>query len=71
MPETILRIPEVKTRLGLSRAAIYERLNPRSRRHDPAFPLPVRLGGNSIGFLESEIEGYIARLAERRGESAA
>ena len=30
------------------------------------FPQPVRLGGNCVGFLESEIDGWLtSKIAER------
>lgn len=63
----IIRRREVERRLGISRSTIYDRLNPRSPRHDPAFPRPISLGGASrcIGFVESEVDEYIAALIEQ------
>lgn len=50
---TILRLPEVKTRVGLLRSAIYLAI---SRQE---FPRPVQLGARSVGWLDSEIEDWI------------
>jgi len=63
---TIIRRPEVERRIGLSRSTIYDRLDPKSPRHDPSFPKPVSLGGNSrsVGFVESEVDEYLCALVE-------
>lgn len=53
MLNAILRLPEVKTRVGLSRSAIYLAV---SREE---FPRPIRLGARAVGWLESEIEEWI------------
>lgn len=59
----ILRFPEVVNRTGLSRSSVYGRI----RTGD--FPAPVPLGaGRAVGFLEREVNGWIASLAERRIE---
>lgn len=53
MAITILRLPAVKARVGLSRSAIYLAV---SREE---FPCPVQLGARAVGWLESEIEAWI------------
>lgn len=55
----VLRGKQVDTRLGISRSARYDKLNPRSPRFDPTFPKPIKLGSASIGFIQSEIDGWI------------
>lgn len=55
----MLRISDVKMRTGLSRSTIYDRLDQKSRRHDPTFPKSVSLGLNSVGWIESEITNWI------------
>lgn len=55
----ILRMKEVQVRVGFGRSTIYELVNPRSRRFDPEFPTPIRLGQASVGWLESEINRWI------------
>lgn len=57
----ILRLPATSSRTGYSRSAIYDRLDPKSRRYDPEFPRPVSLGARAIGFVEAEIENWIER----------
>jgi len=59
MMQSILRRPAVESTTGLSRSAIYDRINPNSPYYDPTFPTPIRLGGNSVGWLESEISDWI------------
>ncbi|MGC1296497.1 MAG: AlpA family transcriptional regulator [Alloacidobacterium sp.] len=62
MVSSILRLPEVKERVGLSRSAIYLAV---SRKE---FPQPVRLGARAVGWLESEIEEWIReRVKNSRG----
>jgi prophage regulatory protein len=53
MASSIIRLPEVKTRVGLSRSAIYLAI---SRKE---FPQPVQLGARAMGWLETEIEEWI------------
>lgn len=63
---TLIRRREVERRLGVSRSTIYDKLSPASPRHDPNFPKPVSLGGcgRSIGFVEAEVDEYIAALVD-------
>ena len=56
----IIRKPELLAMIGLSDPTIW-RLE-----KDGKFPRRLRLGGNSCGWLESEVNKWIdARLAER------
>jgi prophage regulatory protein len=65
MMHTILRLPAVKARTGLSRSTIYLRVA------EGAFPRPVSLGGRAVGWLESEIQDWLQRRidASRRAEA--
>lgn len=57
---TLLRLPAVKNRTGLSRSKIYELLESGS------FPKPVKLSGRLNAWSDHEIDAWIkARLAER------
>lgn len=59
--ERILRLPQVKERTGLGRSSIYLKEN------DGIFPQRVSLGARSVGWLESEIDQWIAnRIQESR-----
>ncbi|MBF0422163.1 MAG: AlpA family transcriptional regulator [Magnetococcales bacterium] len=63
MATRILRLPEVKTRTGLSRSTIYLKVSKQE------FPAPIRLGARSIGWPETDIESWLnERIAASRGE---
>jgi prophage regulatory protein len=66
VPLTILRLKQVKARTGLSRSAIYDKLSTKSPRHDPTFPIQVRLGSDAVGWVESEIEFWLASRPRTR-----
>jgi prophage regulatory protein len=66
MANVILRIPTVKARTGLSRSSIYQRVT------DGSFPRPISLGARAVGWVESEIEGWISqKITESRGSRPA
>lgn len=54
MAISMLRLPEVCSRTGLSRSSIYLRIS------KGEFPPPVSLGGRAVGWLEAEIEDWLA-----------
>lgn len=56
----ILRRPVVEDKTGLSRATIYEKINPKSRYYDPAFPKPIKLGQRAVGWDESAVDTWLA-----------
>jgi prophage regulatory protein len=61
MADSILRLPAVKTRTGLSRSTIYLRVS------QGTFPRPVHLGGRAVGWVEEEIQSWLAeRIAASR-----
>ena len=55
MAQTILRLPAVRARTGLSRSSIYLFVS------EGTFPKPVKIGARAIGFLESEVQDWIER----------
>ena len=60
MPETLLKLPEVCRRVGLTRSPIYVGIAAGT------FPKPVKTGERSVAWVESEINDWIAaRIAER------
>lgn len=70
-PETLIRRTDVEKITGLSRAAIYQRVNPNHPCFDASFPKPVRTGGNSVRWVESEVQAWIAaRIAARDAKAA-
>ncbi|WNU97566.1 AlpA family phage regulatory protein [Neisseria sp. DTU_2020_1000833_1_SI_GRL_NUU_006] len=70
MNNTVLRAESVARELGVSRATIWNWANPKSRHHRPDFPKPIKLSENITGWLSSEIEEYLGKLAAKREERA-
>lgn len=65
MAERIIRLPQVRARTGLSRSSIYDRIG------QGTFPSSISLGDRAVGWLESEIDTWIAqRVTESRGAPA-
>jgi prophage regulatory protein len=62
MAHSILRLPAVKARTGLSRSTIYQRIS------NGTFPPQISLGARAVGWIDREIEEYLARLIERSRE---
>jgi prophage regulatory protein len=58
-PATFLRMTQVKARTGLSRSTIYLRIKAGE------FPAQVSLGLRAVGWLEIDIERWIATQVER------
>ena len=66
MANVILRLPAVKARTGLSRSTIDQHVAGGS------FPRPVSLGARAVGWVESDIDGWISRkIEESRNTSPA
>jgi prophage regulatory protein len=63
LSNTILRLPQVKIRVGLSRSSIYAAVSKGS------FPKPIRLGTRSVGWLEVEIEAWVSQRVEMSRKS--
>lgn len=62
MSHTILRLPDVKKRTGLSRSSIYLRIA------NGQFPTSVSLGGRAVGWVEADIERWLADKIESSRE---
>ena len=60
----ILRFPDVVTKTGLSKSAIYGRIR------SCEFPVPVPLGPRAVGFVEHEVEDWLERLIRRSRKEA-
>ena len=65
MAHSILRLPAVKTRTGLSRSTIYLRVS------QGTFPRPVSLGGRAVGWVEAEVQEWLQRQIEASRKAAA
>ena len=58
---TIIRRKQVEARTGLSRSTIYERIRAGT------FPAPVSLGAKAVGWVEGEIDAWLAdQIAKSR-----
>ena len=56
----MIRLPEVKRRVGLARSTIYRLMG------SGGFPKPHKLGPRAIAWLEADIDGWIdAKLVDR------
>jgi prophage regulatory protein len=67
MVTSILRLPAVTARTGLSRSTIYLRIS------EGSFPKPVSLGSRAVGWLESEVNDWLNQqiAASRSGQPQA
>lgn len=60
--QTILRLPEVMKRTGLSRSTIYLLIKTRQ------IKAPIQLSARAVGWVENEINDFIeSRIAVSRG----
>jgi len=65
---TILRRSQVEARTGLSRSTIYAKMRPNPKRpgdFDPTFPKPIAVGARAVGWIEAEIDGWLAAQIEK------
>jgi len=58
MVTSILRLPTVKARTGLSRSTIYLRIA------QGTFPPAISLGGRAVGWVESEVNEWLVQRIE-------
>ena len=63
MNERILRYPEVRKKVPVTNVTLWR------WEKEGTFPKRVRLGGNSAGWIESEVEAWIEQRAAERKES--
>ncbi len=65
----ILRRKELEQRTGLARSTIYSKLKRNPKRptdYDPSFPRPVSIGPKAVGWLEHEVDAWLASQAQKR-----
>ncbi|RUO71648.1 helix-turn-helix transcriptional regulator [Idiomarina ramblicola] len=59
----VIRLNEVKDKIGLSRSTIYRRIA------NGEFPKPILLGGRASGWIEDEIDEWLMLcINESRGK---
>ena len=60
---TIIRRKQVEARTGLSRSSIYAKMRQNPKRpgdYDPTFPTPISVGAKAVGWIEAEIDAWLA-----------
>ncbi|HEF4887331.1 TPA: AlpA family transcriptional regulator [Klebsiella oxytoca] len=62
---TLIRLPEVIKRTGVSRTTIYRLINKKS------FPSPIKISEKTIAFVESEVNDWIEKLIHSSRNKAA
>lgn len=70
---TILRRNQVEARTGLSRSTIYAKLRQNPKRpgdYDPSFPKPVSVGARAVGWIEAEINAWLADQVAKSRQAA-
>ncbi len=50
----VVRLPDVLARVGLSRSTLWRLIKACQ------FPKPIRLGGRAVGWIEEEVDEWIA-----------
>jgi prophage regulatory protein len=63
MINAVLRFPQVRARVGLSRSMIYLAIA------EGRFPRPIKLGARAVGWLESEVDAWLRQRVELRQRS--
>ena len=58
MNHTILRLKDVQERVKLSRSSIYAKVSTNQ------FPSPIKLGKRASGWLEAEVDDWLAQKIE-------
>lgn len=49
--------------MGLSRSAIYDRMDKKSPRYAADFPTPFSLGGGAVGWFQEDIDAWLTKCA--------
>lgn len=63
MAGRVIRLKELIKHTGLSKSVIYDRMDPKSSRHDPTFPRSFSLGGAAVGWYLEEVDQWLHSCA--------
>ena len=66
MQQQFITVKDVTAIYGVSRTTVWNWTNPKHKQYRPDFPKPFKVSANTTGWLQSEIDGYICKLAENR-----
>ncbi|MBO9437470.1 AlpA family phage regulatory protein [Sulfitobacter sp. KE29] len=58
-PSSVLRLPEVRARVGLSKSSIYAFIA------TGQFPKPIRIGARAVAWRLADIEAWLASKSEK------
>jgi prophage regulatory protein len=61
---SVLRLPSVKSRVALCRSSIYAAIK------KGTFPAPIKLGERAVGWLESDVNRWLAERIQASGKEA-
>lgn len=64
MTGSIFRLKDLIEHTGLSRSAIYDRMDPKSPRYAPDFPKSFSLGGKAIGWSKDEVNAWLLKCKD-------
>ena len=68
---SILRMVALREKLQVSKATVYAWMDPKAKNHNPDFPLPIRLGPSTVGWLAGEIDAFLLKRMEARDKGRA
>ena len=63
MAGPILRLKDLMVHTGLSRSAIYDRMDEKSSRYAAAFPKSFALSGGAVGWFKNDIDAWLEACA--------
>jgi prophage regulatory protein len=65
-PTNVLRAKKAAEKLDIARSTFYLWQNPASRHYKPTLPRRVKLGERAAGWIESELDEWLAARAAAR-----
>lgn len=65
----LITLKELIERLGISKSAVYRRIDPHEKLYDPSFPRPIKIGLNSSRWIEAEIETWLQTIINEQRET--
>ncbi len=63
--DSVLRINDVCSMLGLSRSTIYGKINPSSVQYDSGFPKPFKIGAKAVAWSRIEMANWLNSMMKK------